>query len=234
MEDILPRGGSDWTDVESRYNIRASSPRSADSLKAKFKSLVGSKKPTGTSTKSQTITKAHQVQELIEARVGAVTMGLVPSESPNECQSEDGDDPVQPTLTEQIESALSEVLSTEPSASSTQSALLSPVPQSPVPQSTRRHPTEALSSTGAKRRKIDAAIAALSTPTDSSINSIFAVALQQQQYQAQQQVALAEAAQRRAEAQQQFQMEMLMKQQEMQREAAQQFNQMLLALLAKK
>ncbi|KAJ3087353.1 hypothetical protein HDU96_004532, partial [Phlyctochytrium bullatum] len=85
IESILPRGGNQWHDVESKYNLELSSllnaatrrydVRNAEALKSKFRKLHRMKKPTGKSQIPWDVEEAKRLRLEIEKKAGVLNLG---------------------------------------------------------------------------------------------------------------------------------------------------------------
>jgi hypothetical protein len=70
VEEILPCGQDQWDRVTTQFNRLASFKRNTDSLRAKFKVLRNSRKPTG----DPDIPPAKRIQKLIEEHISTKTL----------------------------------------------------------------------------------------------------------------------------------------------------------------
>ncbi|KAJ7193023.1 hypothetical protein B0H12DRAFT_1082618 [Mycena haematopus] len=74
VEEILPTGEKGWKLVEGSYNVKAVSvgrlERAASSLKAKYQSYTKLKKPTGEGECPPEVKRAHEIEDLINTKVG--------------------------------------------------------------------------------------------------------------------------------------------------------------------
>lgn len=75
-EELLPMGANEWETLSARFNssMPNNPPRDYDSLRRKYKTLKGAKKPTGDPDMHPHIALAKCIQVLIDQRAGSLEM----------------------------------------------------------------------------------------------------------------------------------------------------------------
>ncbi len=77
--EVLPRGAMQWRDVTVRFNQQRSgqqAERLEDGLKARFRRLIATPKPSGDGVVPGNVREALDVQRLIEDEIQATTLGF--------------------------------------------------------------------------------------------------------------------------------------------------------------
>jgi hypothetical protein len=92
VEDILPRGGNEWTLCANQYNSKRQpwmAERDDDQIKNKYKALKNVKKPTGDPTIPPLVLRAKRIQNDIETKICVATLddgiddGIIPGIIPS-------------------------------------------------------------------------------------------------------------------------------------------------------
>ncbi|KAJ6479693.1 hypothetical protein C8R45DRAFT_1005805 [Mycena sanguinolenta] len=95
IEDVLPIGQKGWKEVERRYNRSAKqrgwAERPPKVLENKFKQYLRQKKPTGSAACPPEVKRAHEIEELINQRVGTRELSDSEFDDPSDPASSDDD-----------------------------------------------------------------------------------------------------------------------------------------------